>query len=300
MPEMTEVKKPKIAGFVDSRYTNKERIEKEEKELNELLAEQKKEANSSEESEEIKTGESTEEKDVQGKTVSKEEESFKKRYGDLRRHLADKEKDWTSRLEKLEAQLTKATKNELILPKSEEEIDAWAKEYPDVAGIVETIASKKARESSVEIEKRLQEIETLRETAKKEKAEAELLVLHPDFNTIRESDDFHDWAEKQPKWVQNALYDNPDDAKSAARVIDLYKSDNNITTDKKKNNDKDAATAIRPNRSRSTPQADETSSYLRESDVNKMSAQEYEKKADSIMEAIRSGKFVYDISGSAR
>jgi hypothetical protein len=32
----------------------------------------------------------------------------------------------------------------------------------------------------------------------------------------------------------------------------------------------------------------------------KMSPQEYEKRSDEIMEAIRSGKFIYDMSGSAR
>jgi hypothetical protein len=31
-----------------------------------------------------------------------------------------------------------------------------------------------------------------------------------------------------------------------------------------------------------------------------MSAKEYEKKSEQIMEAIRSGNFVYDVSGSAR
>jgi hypothetical protein len=31
-----------------------------------------------------------------------------------------------------------------------------------------------------------------------------------------------------------------------------------------------------------------------------MSAVEYEKQADDIMEAIRTGKFIYDLSGSAR
>ena len=31
-----------------------------------------------------------------------------------------------------------------------------------------------------------------------------------------------------------------------------------------------------------------------------MSADEYEKNSDKIMEAIRSGNFIYDISGSAR
>jgi hypothetical protein len=39
---------------------------------------------------------------------------------------------------------------------------------------------------------------------------------------------------------------------------------------------------------------------LKESEVQKMSPQEYETKSDEIMEAIRSGKFIYDISGSAR
>jgi hypothetical protein len=31
-----------------------------------------------------------------------------------------------------------------------------------------------------------------------------------------------------------------------------------------------------------------------------MSTQEYESKSDEIMEAIRSGKFIYDVSGGAR
>ena len=52
--------------------------------------------------------------------------------------------------------------------------------------------------------------------------------------------------------------------------------------------------------SRSKPQENEESSYLKESDVQRMSAQEYEKRSDEVMEAIRSGKFIYDISGSAR
>jgi len=303
MPELEDVKPVKSVVAKRVRTGNKNRIEKDEQELKELLAEKEGKGvqEGTEDSKDASSGKTETKEDVSGEAIGKEEESFKKRYGDLRKHLASKEKDWTSRIEKLEAQLTKATKNELILPKTEEEIDAWAKEYPDVAGIVETIASKKARESSAEIDKRLTEIETLRESAKKEKAEAELMALHPDFDKIRESDEFHDWAEEQPKWVQDALYENPDDARSAARVIDLYKADNNIAkVSSTKNSDKEAASAIRPSRSRSTPQADETASYLKESQVNRMSSQEYEKNSDNIMEAIRSGKFVYDISGAAR
>ena len=303
MPELEDVKKVESVVAKRVRTGNKNRIEKDEQELKELLAEREGKGvqEGTEDSKDASSGETEKKDDVSGEVVGKEEQSFKKRYGDLRKHLASKEKDWTSRIEKLESQLTKATNNELVLPKTEEEIDAWAEQYPDVAGIVETIASKKARESSAEIDKRLTEIETLRESAKKEKAEAELMALHPDFDKIRDSDEFHDWAEEQPKWVQDALYENPDDARAAARVIDLYKADNNIDkVSSKTNSDKEAASAVKPSRSRLTPQADETASYLRESQVNRMSSQEYEKNADSIMEAIRSGKFVYDISGAAR
>ena len=69
---------------------------------------------------------------------------------------------------------------------------------------------------------------------------------------------------------------------------------------KKPSSNKDAAKSVDTKNSRSKPQSDEQSTYLRESQVHKMSPQEYEKHSDEIMEAIRSGKFIYDMSGSAR
>ena len=227
--------------------------------------------------------------------LSAEEKTFKQRYGDIRRHMKDKEQEWKLKFEKLEAQLQSAAKNELVLPKSEKEIEAWTKKYPDVAGIVEAIADKKAQERSSDIDKRLKEIEELRLTAKREKAEAELAVMHPDFNTIREDDTFHEWAKEQPKWVQDALYENVDDAKSVSRVIDLYKADKGITTKKKTSEDKGAAASVTTKRT-TTPNDTEESKYLRESQVAKMSIKEYEKRADEIMEAQRSGKFIYDVT----
>ena len=51
---------------------------------------------------------------------------------------------------------------------------------------------------------------------------------------------------------------------------------------------------------RSVIDAEGNSSKILESEVQRMSADQYEKNADTIMEAIRSGNFVYDVSGSAR
>jgi len=277
---------PKKVAFVSKPYTQEERIKKEEEELEQLLKEQKGEAKESQDTDEEEP-------------TSAEERTFKKRYGDLRRHTQEKEKEFQRQLDDLKQQLDKATKKEMKLPKSDEDISEWAKEYPDVAAIVETIATKKAREQSEEIAKRIKEIDERDANSVKEKAELELLRIHPDFVDIRESDDFHDWAEDQPQWVQNALYENNNDAKSAARAIDLYKADKGISKTKEKSDDTGAAKAV-TTKGKTTPSETNKSVGFKESQVEKMSPQEYEAKSEQIMEAIRSGNFIYDISGNAR
>ena len=282
-----EMQSPKKVAFANKPYTQEERIKREEEELEQLIKEQKGE-------------EAAEAAEVEEEPINAEEKTFKKRYSDLRRHQQKQAEDFKKELEELKRQLGDATKKEFKLPKSDEDIEEWAKEYPDVAAIVETIAMKKAREQSTELEERIKAIDDMQTSATKEKAEVELLKLHPDFGDIRDSDDFHDWADEQPKWVQDALYENANDARSAARAIDLYKADRGISATKTTKKDKGAAEAVSTKNSRSKPQAEESSNYLKESAVQAMSPQEYEKNADSIMEAIRTGKFIYDISGSAR
>jgi hypothetical protein len=282
-----EMQSPKKVAFANRKYTNEEKRKMEEEELEQLLKEQRGEV-------EQEAAEPEEEE-----PTSAEEKTFKKRYSDLRRHQQKQTEEFKAELDALKRQLSEATKKEMKLPKSDEDIEQWAADYPDVAAIVETIAMKKAREQSSALEERLKAIDEMQLSATKEKAEAELMRLHPDFDEIRDSDDFHTWAEDQPKWVQDALYENDNDARSAARAIDLYKADMGITS-KKATTDKDAAKSVSTKNSRSKPQENESSTYLKESQVQKMSPQEYEKRSDEIMEAIRSGKFIYDVSGSAR
>ena len=288
---MVEDATPKKKAFMNKRSTHEERIKKDEQELEEL----KKQAQG--ETEEPVTEEKTENEE---EPKNAEEKTFKKRYGDLRRHSQEKEREFQKQLDELKGQLEKATKKEIKLPKTEAEIEEWSKEYPDVAKIVETIAIKKARETSADLENEIKKINEMSAEAQKDKDEAELMKIHPDFSEIRDSDEFHNWADEQPKWVQDALYENDNDAKSAARAIDLYKSDTAKSEKVSKTDTKDAAKSINTKSRRSNPQADESSSYLKESEVQKMSAVQYEKNAEKVMEAIRSGKFIYDVSGSAR
>jgi hypothetical protein len=73
----------------------------------------------------------------------------------------------------------------------------------------------------------------------------------------------------------------------------------NIQTKKPASNNKDAARSVN-SRSNATPDSDDSKNVFKESQVNKMTAQQYEKASDAIMEAIRTGKFIYDMSGNAR
>ena len=286
--QIVEAQEPPKTMMMQRKSRVHERIEEDEKELREMMAERE----GAEQEAEVQAKEDVEPEGA-------EEKSYKKRYADLRRGSQKAKADLEARINALESQLKQSTEQEIKLPKSDEDIDAWASQYPDVAAIVETIAIKKAREQQVGLQDKVKEIDAMRESATREKAEVELLKAHPDFGEIRDSDEFHNWAEEQPKWVQDALYENDNDARSAARAIDLYKADMNIKT-KKPSGNKDAAKSVSTRNTRGQPDATSNNTKMSESRVNKMTTQQYEKHQDEIMDAIRKGEFIYDISGSAR
>lgn len=290
MPELTTVEKPKIAGFVDSKFknANERRIAEAEAELEEISA--------SEENAEVE-----EEKTEAVETKSKEpetgeERTYKKRYDDIRKLQSNTAEE----LKVLKAQLENAKEQGIVKPpKSDEDIQAWADKYPDVAAIVETIAEKKAQEKFSYAEDRLKHIDEMSAEANRAKSMDTIRDSHTDFDDLKDSDEFHDWAGEQPKWVQDALYENQDDPRSVIRVIDLYKSDKGMDNKSRKRASKDAAKAVVNKRASKPDTADLEGSYS-ESQVKQMSDKEFEKNMDAIIESQRVGKFVYDLSGGAR
>lgn len=299
MSTMTTMQKTKVAGAVDHSYNSsrrRQKIEAEEAEIERLEAEARGETSEEVEEETLETPEVKEVKtEDEDKDLSAEERSFKKRYGDLRRYMQEKEKEWNEKFETLQKQPSKA----IVPPKSDEDIEAWARKYPDVAGIVETIAKKQAQQMFSQADSRLKEFDKLNRETEVAKAEAQIRKAHSDFDELRSSDEFHDWAEEQPKWVQDALYENADDPASVVRVIDLYKVDKGLTLSAKKQSAKSAASDI-SSKSRVSIDEDGAGEMVRESQVAKMSDKEFEVNYDRILKAQRSGKFIYDISGTAR
>ena len=185
------------------------------------------------------------------------------------------------------------------MPKSDEEIDEWSQQYPDVAKVVETIATKKARESTKNIEERLQHIAEKERQVNRREAEATLSEKHPDFDELRGDSAFHEWAEQQPRMIQQALYENEDDPLAAAKAIDLYKLETGMLDKKSRFSDNDAALTVSTKRRVKEPTGTKKAKWS-ESRVRKLTGQDWDKYSDEINEAISSGNFTYDESGAAR
>lgn len=232
---------------------------------------------------------------VEETPATKEEESYKKRYGDLRRHMQTKEKEWEDRFKALE----QAQTGVVAPPKSNEDLEQWISANPDVAGIVALLAKRQAEEILGETKSEVEALTKLRRDSSKEQAELQILKVHPDFLEIRDADEFHTWAEEQPKWIQDSIYEETSEAKSIIRALDLYKMDKGMTKEDKKREAKEAVALVKTPR-KGTVNEDAGEYTFSESQVQKMSAREYNEKEEEINKAMRSGKFLYDVSGALR
>jgi len=266
---------------INKRY-KRESIEEVDKEIEELEAQRNQQE-----------PEVTEE---QEEDLNPEEKTFKKRYGDLRRHTQQIQEQHTGELRKLQQQVESLTRKQVKLPKTDEELEEWSEKYPDVAKIVETIATKKALEARKDVEEKLKYVDEMQTKVQVEKAENELSKLHPDYIDLRMSEEFHQWVTEQPKWIQSALYENDTDHLAAAKAIDLYKLETKKVT---KKNTKDAAKSVSNTKRSDEPTATNRNVWS-ESRVKGLSSQDWDKFEEAISESVRNGTFVYDLTAGAR
>ena len=157
---------------------------------------------------------------------------YKKRYDDLKKYYDRKLGDWNAKEGDLKAQL-QANRPKYTPPKSEEELKVFKEEYPDIYGVVETVSHLQSRNEMTSLQEEVEALKKKNDTLAAREAQLELSKLHPDFNEIKESDDFHAWADEQPMEIKSWIYENNNNGKLAARAVDLYKKDRGLGLDKK-------------------------------------------------------------------
>ena len=212
---------------------------------------------------------------------------YKKRYDDLKKHYDSKLNEFKSREEDL---LTQVKQPEYRAPKSPEELEKFKTDYPDVYEVVETVAHMQSESKAKVLEERLSKLQERETQLIRQDAEKTLMDRHPDFEDIRNSDDFHGWAKEQHSSIQAWVYDNNDDASLASRALDLFKKDFGIEATTKSSSKKptrqSAADMVSTKTTSVEPNQQKVWSLK---EIEAMSVAEFDKFETEISDAMQNG-----------
>jgi hypothetical protein len=159
------------------------------------------------------------------KAPSSEDEpstNYKKRYDDLKKHYDQKLSEFKRTEQELREQ-AKEAEPQYQAPKTQEDLDRFRTEYPDLYDTVETVAHMRSQQEVEALRSKLSVIEQREAEIAAREAESALQERHPDFDEIRGDDSFHEWAQEQPNQIQDWIYNNPNDVTLAVKALDLYK-----------------------------------------------------------------------------
>ena len=216
--------------------------------------------------------------------------NYKKRYDDLKTHYDSRLNEFKAREQEL-IQEAVSNRPEYKAPKSAEELEKFKNEYPDVYEVVESVAHMQSENQVAELQTRLDAMQGRETEILKREAEKDLREKHPDFDEIRNSDEFQDWANLQPESIKDWIFNNPSDATLASRALDLFKKD--IGLEQPKSNSKQTAqsaadmistktTSVEPNQQR----------VWSEREIAAMSVAEFDKYESEISDAMQEGRII--------
>lgn len=229
---------------------------------------------------------------VDTENLTDEEKTWAQRYADLRRHSQKqldaklKEKDEEIEAAKREVQKYK----QVTSPKSDEELEEFRKEYPELTDIINAMTLKQAKELTASLEAEVETLKKDRKTLEKERVHNLISKDHSDWDQIKDSPEFHDWLNEQPKDIQNWIYGKID-ADLASKAVKLYKTEKGVKTVKKSSNNEraSAAEAVVTNR-RTDPPANNQKKVWKASEIAKMDGPTWDKYEDEILLANREGR----------
>jgi len=221
--------------------------------------------------------------------------NYKKRYDDLKTHYDSRLDEFKAREQEL---LDEAAKNrpDYKAPKSAEELEEFEKEYPDVMAVVETVAHLQSESKTKVLEERLSALQDRENEIIRKDAEKDLREKHPDFDEIRNSDDFQEWAKLQPESIKDWIFNNPDDALLASRALDLFKKDIGLevqgATQTKSNSKQTKQSAADMISTKTTSVEPNQQRVWSEREIAAMSVAEFDKYESEISDAMQEGRII--------
>jgi hypothetical protein len=223
--------------------------------------------------------------------ASNNETNYKKRYDDLKKHYDQKLNEFRQREEQLKAE-ARAAQPEYRAPKSEEDLARFKEQYPDLYDTVETVAHMRSQQEIEALRQKMSAIEAREMEIARREAEAALKERHPDFDEIRGDDAFHEWAKEQPDQIQDWIYNNPDNVTLAVKALDLYKLETGKATQKQRGRPRkeQQGSAADMVSTKTTSVDTQQKKIWTESEIAKMSLDQFDKYEEEIREALSEGR----------
>ena len=149
----------------------------------------------------------------------KPEHNWEKRYKDLQSYTAKKINTLESQVQEVMQQGVKR----IEAPKTPEELEAFKGQNPETYAVIQSMADSLFQSHMTKYDQQLAEMQGTLQVSAQEKAMLKLKEAHSDYETIMNSDAFHDWVSTQPTQVQDWVYKNPDNADLAIQALSLFK-----------------------------------------------------------------------------
>ena len=221
--------------------------------------------------------------------------NYKKRYDDLKKHYDSRLNEFKVREQEL-IQEAVSNRPEYKAPKSAEELEEFKNEYPDVMAVVETVAHLQSESKTKVLEERLSALQNRENELILKDAEKNLREKHPDFDEIRNSDEFQDWADLQPESIKDWIFNNPSDATLASRALDLFKKDIGLdvqqVTQPKSNSKQTKQSAADMISTKTTSVEPNQQRVWSEREITAMSVAEFDKYESEISDAMQEGRII--------
>ena len=232
---------------------------------------------------------------VQADTVEEDkaysQPNYKKRYDDLKKHYDTRLSEFKQREQELIAEAT-ANRPEYQAPKTAEELEQFKAEYPDVYEVVETVAHLQSEDKVASLQQRLDALQERESEILKREAEKDLITKHPDFEELRNSDEFHAWAESQPEEIKDWIYNNPNNASLASKAIDLFKMENGITPVKPSQNKSERSSAADMVSTKTTTVDEKQPKIWTQQEIAALPMAEYDRLEKEIDKAVEEGRVI--------
>ena len=221
--------------------------------------------------------------------------NYKKRYDDLKTHYDSRLNEFKAREQEL-IQEAVSNRPAYKAPKSAEELEEFKNEYPDVYEVVESVAHMQSENQVAELQTRLDAMQGRETEILKQEAEKDLREKHPDFDEIRDSDEFQDWANLQPESIKDWIFNNPSDATLASRALDLFKKDIGLEvqqgTQPKSNSKQTKQSAADMISTKTTSVEPNQQRVWSEREIAAMSVAEFDKYESEISDAMQEGRII--------